>query len=438
MNLQCRLRLVRALRRTGAMAMVLATVPALASNGLNVVGFGPESLGLGGADIPVSRDGNSMNINPAGMTQIKGRRYDGSLVPFWAFNYKHADEVNDDVKMDSPFGILANQSYVAQALHPDLRFGLGMFVSGGTGVGYEDLNTIFGTRDEYSAVLGVTKLVSAVAWQANDQLSVGLGVNLTYSSTRQKLFPDTSFDAPAGQADFFGLRIDGADGLSWNGRVGVLYKQTPNLTLGVSYSTETDLKLRNGTATINYEAIGLGRVKYRDVRIDGFALAQEFGAGFAWQFNPKWMVAAELNWLDWSHALRDVTVTATRGESADAPTEVFFAQSLNHKDQYVLALGLAHNWSDKTILRAGVNISGNAVPNETLTPTLNLTADFEVAFGFSHQFGEGWEFGSSLQIQGPKSETYRNPEQPYGRPGTERSKEEYGLTALTLQISKSW
>ncbi|KAF1698622.1 hypothetical protein CSC66_17090, partial [Pseudoxanthomonas kaohsiungensis] len=145
---------------------------------------------------PVSRDGNAININPAGMTQIKGTRYDGSLVPFWAFNYKHADEVNDEASMDSPLGILANQSYVTQAYHPDLRFGVGVFVSGGTGVGYKDLNTIYGTRDEYSAVLGVTKLASAVAWQANDKLSLGLGLNLTYSSTRQKLFPNTSFDGP--------------------------------------------------------------------------------------------------------------------------------------------------------------------------------------------------------------------------------------------------
>jgi len=446
MNLQHhRLRLVRAVRHMGLVAMVLGPVPVLASNGFNVVGFGPESLGLGGADIPVSRDGNAININPAGMTQIQGARYDGSLVPFWAFNYKHADEVNDDASMDSPLGILTNQSYVTQAIHPDLRFGLGVFVSGGTGVGYKDLNTIFGTRDEYSAVLGVTKLAGAVAWQANDKLSLGLGLNLTYASTRQKLFPNTSYDGPDPTPenpnplpDFIGLRIDGADGLSWNGRVGVMYKQTPNLTLGFSYSTETDLKLRNGTATLNYESLGLGRVKYQDVHIDGFALAQEMGAGFAWQFTPKWMVAVELNWLDWSHAMRDATVTGTRPDSADAPAEIYFAQSLNHKDQYILALGLAHNWSDKTVVRAGVNISGNAIPNDTLTPTLNLTADFEVAFGFSHKFGQGWEFGTSMQIQGPKSETYRNTEQPFGRPGAERSKEEYGLAALTLQISKSW
>lgn len=426
----------RLARFSGCMVLLglaLGPLPTMASNGLNVIGFGAESIGLGGADIPVARDANAVNINPAGMTQIEGTRVDGAIVPFWYFDYAHSDELNDDHDMDAPLGIIGSWAYVTQALHPDLRFGAGLFASGGTGVTYENLRTIYGTRDDYSAVLGVTKFATAVAWQANDRLSVGLGLNLSYSSTRQKLFPKTSFAAPDPEPDFYGLRIDGADGLSWNGRIGVQYKQTPNLTLGVSYATETDLKLRNGTATINYDAIGLGHVKYQDLRVDGFALAQEFGAGFAWQFAPKWLLAMELNWLDWSHALRDATVTATRPDNPDAPSRVFFAQTLEHKDQYILGLGLAYNWSDNTVLRAGTNISGNAVPNHTLTPTLNLTADFEVELGLSHKFGKGWELGTALQIQGPKSETYTNPEQSYGR-----AKEDYGLAAITLQLGRSW
>lgn len=410
-------------------ATVLAPAGAWASNGLNLVGFGAESLGLGSADIAVSRDANAVNINPAGMTQIPGKRFDTYLVPFYSFNFKHSDEFNDDYEVDNPFGIFASAAYVTQALHPDLRFGIGMFASGGTGINYDKLRTRFGTRDEYSAVLAITKVASAVAWQANPQLSLGLGVNLTYSSTRQKVFPDTSSADPL----FFGLRIDGADGLSWNGRIGIQYKQTPNLTLGMTYATETDVKLRNGTATFNYGAIGLGRVKYRDARIDGFALAREWGAGFAWEFTPKWMLAGELTWLDWSGALNDARLYATRPQNPAAPREVSFAQSLDHRDQYVWGLGLAYRWSDRTTLRGGVNIARSPIPDRTLTPTLNLTADGEVDLGFTHKLANGWEFASAMQLQSIKKERYDNPEQPFGP-----AKEDYGTIAFTLQLSRSW
>lgn len=419
----------------GMLAAILLTLPAAAawaSNGLNLVGFGAESLGLGSADIAVSRDASAVNINPAGLTQLTGQRFDGYIVPFYSFNFAHSDEFNDDYEMDNPLGIFASAAYATQALHPDLRLGIGMFASGGTGINYDKLHTRFGTRDEYSAVLAITKVATAVAWQANPQLSLGLGLNVTYSSTRQKIFPDTS-DASNPDAPFFGLRIDGADGLSVNGRIGLQYKQTPNLTLGMSYATETDVKLRNGTATFNYEAIGLGRVKYRDARIDGFAMAREWGAGFAWQFAPKWMLAGELNWLDWSGALNDARLYATRPDNAAAPKEVSFAQSLDHRDQYVWGLGLAYQWSDRTTLRGGVNISPNAIPDRTLTPTLNLTADGEIDLGFTHRLRNGWEIASAMQLQSIKTERYDNPEQPFGP-----SKEDYGVVAFTLQLSRSW
>lgn len=418
------------LRRVLATSLLSAPATcAWASNGLNLVGFGAESLGLGSADIAVSRDATAVNINPAGLTQRTGQRFDGYIVPFYSFNFVHSDEFNDDYELDNPFGIFASAAYATQALHPDLRFGIGMFASGGTGINYDKLRTRFGTRDEYSAVLAITKVATAVAWQVDPKLSLGLGINLTYSTTRQKVFPDTS----NAEAKFYGLRIDGADGLSVNGRLGIQYKQTPNLTLGMSYATETDVKLRNGTATFNYEAIGLGRVKYADARIDGFALAREWGAGFAWQFTPKWMVAGELTWLDWGGALNDARLYATRPDNAAAPKEVSFAQSLDHRDQYVWSLGMAYQWSERTTLRGGVNIAPNPIPNRTLTPTLNLTADGEIDLGFTHRLNNGWEIASAMQFQSLKKERYDNREQLFGP-----SKEDYGVVAFTLQLSRSW
>ena len=422
----------------GCLGWAACVLPGAAwsSNGLNLVGFGSESLGMGSADIPLSRDANAVNINPAGMTQLSGSRLDSYAVPFISTNFNHRDAYNDTHDLDNPFGVFASAAYVRQALHPDLRFGIGMFASGGTGLNYEDLNTRYGTQDDYTAVLAIMKVPLAMAWRVDEQLSLGLAVNLTYSSTRQKIFPKTSSageNAEDPSDDFYGLRIDGADGLSWNFRLGVQYKATPTVTWGVSYASETDLKLRNGTATFNFTPVGLGDVKYNDVRIDGFALAQEFGAGIAWQVTPRWLVAAELNWLDWSHALRDATLTATRPRDGNAPSRVHFAQALDHNDQYVLGFGVEYGMSDSTRLRAGFNRASNPIPNQTLTPTLNLTQDYEFEVGAWHKIASGWELSTALQYQPNKKERYDNPQQPFG-PSVEGN----GVLALTLQVGRSW
>lgn len=414
---------------SGVATMLLATGPAWSSNGLNLIGFGAESVGMGSADIAVARDSAAVNINPAGLTQLRQQRFDGSLLPFWTFGFSHEDAYNQDQASDNPFGVLLSSSYARQALHPDLTFGIGLFVAGGTGVVYENLNTAFGTRDEYSAIVGANKLATGVGWRVNEQLSLGLGLNLTYTQARQKVFPDTS-DADAG---FFGLRLDGTDGFSFNGRLGLQYRPVPTLTLALSYASETELKLEGGTATINYSDIGLGRVKYRDARVEGFALAQEVGAGAAWQLSPRWLVAGEVTWLDWSGALGDARFLATHPDDPAAPAVIDLRQPLNHRDQYVFAFGIEYAWDDKTRLRGGLNIARNPIPSQTLTPVLNLTADGELDLGFSRKLARGWELAAALQYQPYKSESYDNPGQPFGP-----ASEDYGVAAITVQLGRSW
>lgn len=57
-------------------ALLLLTGQALAANGLNPIGFGAESVGMGGADLAVARDTTAMNTNPAGLAQLPGGRLD--------------------------------------------------------------------------------------------------------------------------------------------------------------------------------------------------------------------------------------------------------------------------------------------------------------------------------------------------------------------------
>jgi long-chain fatty acid transport protein len=408
---------------------MLAATPtaAIASNDLNVIGFGVQSIGMGGADIPMSESSEAINLNPAGLAQVAGRRFDYTLVPYYTGGGGHSDAFNGKTSPDNDVSALFNAAY-AHRLNSSLVLGVGLFVQGGSGYQYKNLNTVFGTRDEYSAIFGVTKLVLGGALNVTDTLSVGANIGIAYSQARQKVFPDTS------TPEFSGLRFDGGKGVSANGRIGILYRPTPNLRIGASFMTPTTLKLDDATVTVNYEAQGLGRVRYRDAKLTGLHLARELGAGIAWRFQPDWTIAAEVNWLDWSDAMKHSTLRASNPSKPAAPESLVIGSPLDHRDQLVYALGLAIDLNDKAQLLFGWNHVRNAIPPETLSPGFNLTTENEADLGIIYRISPKWEVGAALQYQFDNNVTYNNPNQPFG-PGAE---EHYSLIALDLAITRRW
>ncbi|GAC1626973.1 MAG: outer membrane protein transport protein [Nevskia sp.] len=418
--------------RLGVVLLYLSAAcsPAWAGNGLNVTGSGAQSLGMSGADIAVPGSSTAVNSNPANLTEIPGQRLDLAIEPFVTYGYFHQDDLNAKHKSDQPYGALLNSSYSRQ-VRPGLAVGVGLFVVGGAGVIYEDLNTAFGTKDEYTAVFGVTKLTTGLAWQATPELSIGGGVNLSYASIREKLYPNTS-NAAAG---FYGLRLDGAKGYSVNGRIGALYKISDTVKLGISYASINKLKLDHGKLTVNYSDLdpALGRVEYDQATVKGFALPQELGVGLSWQATPRLLLATQLKWLNWSDALGDVTLSATRPNKAGAPANVQLTQTLGFRDQTVFALGAAFKLDDRTQLLGGVNLARNPVPNRNITPTINVTQEVEFNAGIRRFLSPHWELASAVQYQPAKSERVDNKQQPYtgGREG-------YGVLGIVFEAGYHW
>ena len=153
--------------------LLLAADPAIAARGLTLSAYGAEGLGLGGADVAIARDVTAMNVNPAGLAQLKSRGWDASIYPYYV-RFSHQDSLGNDSGIDDPFGAILAGAY-AQRLQsfPDLVVGAGLFASGGTGFGYESLLTDYGSRDTLSSNIGIFKLLGSVAWNASAQLRLG-------------------------------------------------------------------------------------------------------------------------------------------------------------------------------------------------------------------------------------------------------------------------
>lgn len=418
-----------------ASALLFAISPVvLAGHGLNVIGSGTESLGMAGADFAVARDSAAVNINPAGLTQLRTRTSDVAAEAFNTGQLGHSDIYgNDRNENDIPSGLILTASYARPiARWPNVVAGVGLFAQGGTGFAYDNMPNAFGTQDDLSSIFGAFKLATGLGWKVDERLSLGATLGVSYASARQKFFPNTSVapdESNPGFPGFFGLRLDSGTAIASNLKFGLQYRLSPTVTLGVVYSSATELKIHGATLKANYDALGLGRVTYRNARLDGFALPQEFGAGLAWQAAPRWLIATELNWLDWSRALGTTNLRAREPNVADLPEglqSLDLPQELNWRDLYAASVGTAWNYDNRTVLRAGYDRVRNPSPRETISPLLNVFAQDEITFGFSRVVDERRTFGFALQWQLPRTERYSNPQLPFGENAKERF-EVFGL-----------
>jgi long-subunit fatty acid transport protein len=104
-----------------------------AGSGFYLLGSGPRSTGRGGADIAVADDTFSINLNPAGMKNINGKRLDIALGPGVA--QTHFENKYNDTDGDPFYFALPNVGYVNND-NKRLAYGLALSVPSGLGTSY--------------------------------------------------------------------------------------------------------------------------------------------------------------------------------------------------------------------------------------------------------------------------------------------------------------
>lgn len=387
---------------------------AWASNGINAIGFGAESVGMGGADLAVAADTSALNTNPAGLAQLEQQSLDLYLALSNSIEIRHRDMFGNDVTNDKDWITIGSAGYS----HPSgkMTFGLGMFAQGGIGVEYRGLNTAFGTRDELSSSFRIARITPGLSWKVNNNLSLGASLLVTYADFEQKLFPRTSVVNPDNPTlSFFGLHVDGADTLSNGFKLGLLYSLKPDLRIGLGYTSKTELTLDGGIATVNMTSAGLGMVTYADVEVSGLDQPEEIGFGVAWNANDNWLISSELNLIRWSKAVKTSVLKLNNPDNAMAPPSIVQTSPINWNDQYVFALGTKYTSAvGKSVYRAGINIANNPVPDESLSPLLAPIAKYHVTLGYGKPLGQHWQVDAAFEYQVRESATYTNPNLPLG------------------------
>jgi long-chain fatty acid transport protein len=274
-----------------------------------------------------------------------------------------------------------------------------------------------------------------VAYRATDKLSLGVSIPIVYADLKQNIFSETSqFNADAPELSFFGNELKDVHALNAGVKLGLQYRATDSLTLGMTYANQIALKLKDGNLKVNYDSIGLGRVTYADAQVEGLHLPQEIALGAAQRIGDRWLLAIKLSWLDWSSAFRKSTSTASSPDNPLAPQSVTSSADLNWRDQYVVALGVAFDATPATTLMAGINYGRNPIPAETTSPLLAAFTEMHATAGFIHKINSNWHASAGIEYDFAKTVTYTNPQLPFGVNAQERDE----VIAIHFGIGRRW
>jgi long-chain fatty acid transport protein len=414
-----------------AFLVLLGASSAFATNGMNLEGYGPKSMAMGGAGSAYDIGNSAVMNNPATL----GFMQEGtSNVSFGLRGlHPHIKLENNGVtdRSDATSFFMPSMSYMRR----DGRFsyGVAMLAQGGMGTDYGDDSPLFGmgrsmtgnlvpmSGKDIRSEVGVGRIMFPVAYHLTDKTTVGASFDVVIASMDLQMDMDgqhlagmmagnggsvsgSLLSALGGFSDVNYARFDFSNNSPWIGQAkgfgtglkfGFTHQFSKVVTIGASYHTQTRLSdLETDKATVSFAgdiAGGLitqsltGKIKVRN-----FEWPATFAAGIALNPSDKWMIAGDVKLIDWSTVMDKFEMTFI----ADDSNPGFAGQNLNvkmtqeWKDQTIWSVGVQYKATDKLALRAGASFSTNPVPDEYLNPLFPAITTNHYTCGFGYRVND--------------------------------------------------
>ncbi len=319
--------------------LFLAT-PARATNGMRMIGFGPVQGSMGGVGVGATLDGNALVTNPAGIVDL-GQRLDAAVGYFKPSVSQKAIGTPTGAPAPNPPSMIAFDgrtidsdrggspipaiAYV-QPVTDRLSAGLGLFAVSGMGVDY---STNLYLSPALTSYLNA-RLSPGVAYKVNDLFSAGLAVNVMMAQMEYGVAGNLP-PAMGGQA-----KHKTATSYGYGATLGVKVNPIPVLSLGAAYETRSHFQ------DFSFDVPG-GKDKLR------FDQPQMFTLGGALRPTEGLLVAADLEWIDWSSTMGENLPRYAQSQPGSMPF------NMGWKDQWVMKLGVQLTAAKGLDLRAGYN-----------------------------------------------------------------------------------
>ncbi|MEI6562911.1 MAG: outer membrane protein transport protein [bacterium] len=367
----------------------LVTVPSGWANGFRNPPEGSWALGRVGGKIAQVDDASAISHNPANLTSLdKGQAQVSMTVLNTGADYSSP---MGSASTEDPWKFLPNLFVATPLDHGNYAAGIGVTTPFGQSTVW-DKDSLFRYSAPYFAEMKVININPTVAAKLNDQLSVGVGLDVFWSSLdlKQRIPWSmlTGVAMPDGQVHLSGTGqgVGGNAAVTYRPAKGHAIALTYRSPVKVDYSGDCDLE----GFPMGAQALGLSPSSDFDTTIEFPSIV---GLGYGIQLTDTVRVEADVEWIQFSSydtlslnaANNNLLLNANGPPSANPMAPASVRQ--NWKDTWTFGMGADWKVAEAMTLRAGYIYLQSPVPEETLAPTLPDASRhvFSLGAGYRHQ-----------------------------------------------------
>lgn len=414
---------VTKMMKLAVIAGMVAPGVSVATNGMNLEGYGPIATGMGGASMAYDNGVAAVMNNPATLGLMgEGHRVDAALGFLGPNITTNAEKSSSNAFYMPAAGWIKKTGQFA--------YGVGMFAQGGMGTQYRNGVAVPGLQER--SEVGVGRLIAPLSYNATDKLTVAGSVDLVWAGMDlQMAMNGATFNNMMGAGLIsgsmmapFGSTLAGmganldygyfdfsnnnrftgeARATGYAGKLGLLYKASDKLTIGLAYHSKTQLSdLESSSAKMKMGLDnGMTPELSGKIAIKDFQWPETYGIGAAFQADSRLLLAADIKIIRWAEVMKNFNMSFTAENNA-GPFAVFNGTVLdatlpqNWKDQTVVSLGASYRLTDPLIVRFGYNHASNPIPASTIHYLFPATVQNHVTLGFGYNASQSGKVNFSV------------------------------------------
>ncbi len=382
---------------------VLMSLPLLQkAQGFQVNLQGQKQQAMGGAGSALIQDGAAVFFNPGGVSFLKENSVNVGANAVFANSAFLDSDNNSFARTTSPvatpfaayavFGLKDSCSLKciksAKCLNflKKIKLGLGAYTPFGSIVTWQDGWT--GRFGLTSLKLQTIFIQPTISYKVCDKLGIGAGFVFANGDVELKQdVPLINASGNYGKADLKGK----ATAYGYN--AGIYFKPTDKLSFALTYRSQINMKVKNGTATFTVPP-SLGTNLPSGPFSASLALPSVYTFGAAYVVNQKLSLALDVNYIGWK-----CYDTLAFDYKNNTPTLPDTKLPRNYKNTFAFRYGAQYQLTDKIIVRAGMSISRTPIKDGFVTPELPDANRLNYMAGFGYKIGKRFIVDASYTFE---------------------------------------